>query len=227
MSAWAGDDIEAARRWLEASPFSADPAVLRSLVDFWFKKDPAAARDYVALHRDNEGIAAAANSVASHLYSTSPEHAREFIRVFDDEHASRILQSLVLSADDDQVANLATWASTFPNSVAEGTLGYALARWSSLDSKQALAWLRAKPAAERESLVFQMINSHLAPSSPEIVSLAYDIRDVQKRDEALTNLVRTFAEAEESGDATDQIRALRLPASQTNHLLELRPPPRQ
>jgi hypothetical protein len=220
MSAWAGDDIDAAKKWLEASPFSADPAVLRSLVDSWFKKDPAAARDYVVLHRDNEGIEVAANSVASHLFSTSPEQAREFIRAFDDQHASRMLLSLVLSVDEDQVANLATWASTFPSSVAEGGLGYALARWSSLDPGQALGWLRAKPAAERESLVFQMIDSQLTPASPEIVSLAYKIRDAQKRDEALSILVRTLTA--ETGDATEQIRALGLPASQTNHLLELR-----
>ena len=155
MSAWAGDDIDAARKWLEASPFSAEPAVLRSLVDSWFAKDPAAAQNYLVLHRDNEGIEEAANSVASHLFSTSPEQAREFIRAFDDQHASHILLSVVSSADDNQVANLATWASTFPSSVAEDGLGYALARWSYLDPKQALDWLRAKPAAERESLVVQ------------------------------------------------------------------------
>jgi hypothetical protein len=223
MSAWARDDTDAARKWLEASPFLAEPAVLRSLVDSWFVKDPAAVQNYVVLHRANEGIGEAANSVASHLFNTSPEQAREFIRVFDDQHASRILLSLVWSVNDDQVANLATWASTFPNSVAEGGLGYALGRWSSLAPKQALAWLRAKSAAERESLVVQMIDSQLARASPEVVSLAYKIRDAQKRDEALSILVQSLTA--ETGDATEQIRALGLPASQTNHLLELRPGP--
>ena len=223
MSAWAGDDIDAAKRWLEASPFFADPAVLRSLVNSWFAKDPAAAQDYVVLHRNKEGIEEAVNSVASHLFSTSPEQARQFIRMFDDQHASSILLSLVSSVDDDQVANLATWASALPSSVAERGLGSALARWSSLDPRQALAWLRAKPVAERESLVVQMIDSQFAPASPEIVSLAYKIRDAQKRDEALSILVRSLTA--ETGDATEQIRALGLPASQTNHLLELRPVP--
>jgi hypothetical protein len=225
MSAWAGDNTDAAKKWLEASPFFADPAVLRSLVDSWFTKDPAAAKDYVLLHRDNRGMGEAANSVASHLFSTSPDQAREFIRGFDDQHASSILLSLVPSVDQNQAGNLAMWASSLPSSIAEGGLGYALARWSSLDPRQALAWLRAKPAAERESLVAQMISSESAPASPEIVSLAYNIRDVQKRDEALSILVRTLAE--ETGDATEQIRALGLPASQTNHLLELRPAPKE
>jgi hypothetical protein len=223
VSAWAGDDIDAARKWLEASPFFTDPAVLRSLVNSWFAKDPAAAQDYVLLHRDNKGIGEAANSVASHLFSTSPEQAREFIRGFDDEHASNILLSLVSSVEESQVANLATWASTLPSSVAEGGLGYALARWSSLDPRQALDWLRAKPAAERESLFVEMIRSQMAPASPEIVALAYKIRDVERRDETLTILVLSLTA--ETGDATEQIRALGLSVSQTNHLLELRPVP--
>jgi hypothetical protein len=219
MSAWARDDIDAARKWLEASPFLAESAVLRSLVDSWLAKDPAAARNYVVLHRDNEGIREAANSVASHLFNTSPEQAREFIRVFDDQHASYILLRLISSVDDNQIANLATWASTLPSPVAERGLGYALARWSSIEPRQALDWLRAKPAAERESLVVQMIHSEAAPASPEIVSLAYNIRDAQKRDETLSILVRSFTF--ETGDATEQIRALGLSISQTKHLLDL------
>lgn len=223
VSAWARDDIDAATKWLEVSQFFTDSDVLRSLVDSWFAKDPAAARNYVVLHRDNEGIGEAANSIAAQLFNTSPGQTREFIAAFDDLLASRILMSLVGSANDDQVARLVTWASTFPSSVSENGLGYALGRWSSLDSKQALDWLRAKPAAERESLVVQMIRSQMAPASPEIVALAYRIRDAQKRDEALSTLVRSLSG--ENGDATEQIRALGLPASQTNHLLELRPGP--
>jgi hypothetical protein len=225
ISAWAGADIDAARKWLEASPYYAQSAMLRSLVDSWFAKDPAAAQNYVLLHRDNEGIGDAANSVASHLFNTSPEQAREFIRLFDDQHASYILMSLVSSVSDNQIANLATWASMFPGSVAEDSLGYALARWGNLDPKQALDWLRAKPAAERESLLVQMIRSEVAPASPEIVALAYNIRDVQKRDETLSILVRSLAG--ETGDATEQIRALGLSVSQTNHLLKLRAAPRE
>jgi hypothetical protein len=219
ISAWARDDIEAARKWLEAGPFFADAGVLRSLVDSWFAKDPAAAQNYVVLHRDNEGIDEATNSVASHLFSTSPEQARQFIRMFDDRHASRIMISLIWSVNEDQVANLATWASTLPSSVAERGVGSALARWSSLDPRQALDWLRAKPAAERESLFVEMIRSQVAPFSTETVSLAYNIRDVQKREETLSILVRT--RTVETGDATEQIRALGLSVSQTNHLLEL------
>jgi hypothetical protein len=223
MSAWARDDIDAARKWLEASRFSTESDVLRSLVDSWFAKDPSAAQKYVVIHRDNEGIDEAANSIAAHLFSTSPEQTREFIRLFDDQHASRILMSLVSSVNEDQVANLAMWASTLPSSVAEDGLGYALARWSSLDPRQALDWLRAKPVTERESLVVQMVRSQMAPASREIVALAYKIRDAQKRDEALSTLVRSLTA--ETGDATEQIRALGLSVSQTNHLLELRPVP--
>ena len=66
-----------------------------------------------------------------------------------------------------------------------------------------------------------MIHSDVAPASPEIVALAYNIRDVQKRDETLSILVRSLVD--ETGDATEQIRALGLSISQTNHLLELLP----
>jgi hypothetical protein len=225
MSAWARDDIDAARKWLEASPFFTESDVLRSLIDSWAAKDPAAARNYVVLHRDNEGIGEAADSIAARLFKTSPGQTREFITAFDDQLATRILMGLVFSVSEDQVAGLVSWVSTFPNPVAETGVGYALGRWSSIDSKQALDWLRAKPAAERESLVVQMIRSQMAPPSPEIVALAYKIRDVQKRDEALSTLVRFLAN--DTGDATEQIRALGLPASQTNHLLELRPGPTQ
>jgi hypothetical protein len=225
VSTWARDDIDAATKWVETCQYFADWDVLGSLVDSWLAKDPAAARNYVVLHRNNPGIDRAANSVAAHLFNISPEQTREFIRAFDDEHAARILVSLVSSANEDQIANLATWVSTFPSSVAENSLGYTLGRWSSLDSKQALDWLRAKPAAERESLVIQMIGSQMAPASPEVVALAYKIRDAQKRDEALATLVRSLTA--ETGDATEQIRALGLSVSQTKHLLELRPAPRE
>jgi hypothetical protein len=225
VSIWARDDIDAARKWLEASPFSGASPALRSLVDAWFAKDPAAARNYVILHRDNEGIEEAAQSVASHLLSTSPEQVREFIRGFDDQYSSRILMNLVWSVTDDRVADLATLASTLPNSVAEGVLGNALVRWSQLDPRQAVDWLRTKPAAERESLVVQMIRSQAAPASPEIVALAYSIRDAQRREETLSILVQSLAS--ETGDATEQIRALGLSVSQTNHLLKLQPAPRE
>jgi hypothetical protein len=223
MSTWAREDSEAARKWLDASQFSTSPIVLRSLVDSWFAKDPAAAESYVVLHRDNEGIGDAANSIAANLFNISPEQTREFLRLFDDPRASGIVVNLVSSMEDDQIANLAKWAATLPSSIAEEGLGYALARWSSLDPRQALDWIRAKPVTERESLIVQMIRSEMAPPSPEIVALAYKIRDVQKRDEALSILVRSLST--ETGDATEQIRALGLPTSQTNHLLELRPGP--
>jgi hypothetical protein len=70
-----------------------------------------------------------------------------------------------------------------------------------------------------------MIHSQSAPASPEIVALAYKIRDAQKRDEALSALVRSLAD--ENGDATEQIRALGLSVSQTNHLLKLQAAPRE
>jgi hypothetical protein len=225
MSAWARDDTDAATKWLEASRFFAVSQVLLSFVDSWFAKDPAAARNYVVLHRDNEGIGVAASSVAAQLFKTSPEQTREFITALDDRSAPYILQSLVSSVTDDQVAKLATWFSTLPSSLSEQGLGYALARWSSVDSKQALDWLRAKPATERDSLVVQMVRSESARASPEIVALAYKIRDAQKRDETLTILVQSLAD--ETGDATEQIRALGLSASQTNHLLKLQAAPRE
>ena len=60
-----------------------------------------------------------------------------------------------------------------------------------------------------------MIRSEIVSASPEIVSLAYNIRDVQKRDETLSVLVGSLTV--ETGDATEEIRALGLPASQTKH----------
>ena len=225
MSAWARDDIGAARKWLEASQFFGEPDVLRSLVDSWFAKDPAAAQNYVVTHRDNEGMGDAANSVAAHLFRSSPEQAREFLRLVGDRHTANILVSLVSSLPPDQVASLVAWASTLPSSIAEDGLGLALSRWVSLNPSQALDWLRAKPAVERESLLVAMIRSEMAPASPEIVSLAYTIRDVQKRNETLSLLVQDLAL--ETGDATDKIRALGLSVSQTNHLLKLRPVPRE
>ena len=225
ISAWARDDIDAATKWLEASRFSTDPTVLRSLVDAWLAKDPAAAKNYVVLHHDAEEMRYAANSVAAHLFSTSPELARGFIAIFDDRRASGILMNLVNSVPEDQVAAAAMWASTLPSSVTEAGLGYALARWSSLDSKQALDWVRAKPIAERESLVAQMIRFQLTPASPEMVALAYGIRDAEKREETLSILVRSLSARTEH--ATEQIRAFGLSPSQTNHLLELRPGPRE
>jgi hypothetical protein len=225
VSAWARDDIDAARKWLEASPFVANSTALRSLIDSWFAKDPAAAQNYVAFHRDNAGIWDAANSVTSHLFNTSPEQAREFIRMFDERHASDILHSLIWSVNEDQMANLVTWASTLPSSVAEEGQGEALARWNSLDPRQALDWLQAKPVAERESLLAEMIRAPVTTASPEVVALVYNIRDVRKRDETLSLIVRSLID--ETGDATEQIRALGLSVSQTNHLLELRPVPRE
>ncbi|MFL6521131.1 MAG: hypothetical protein ACJ8NS_12990 [Chthoniobacterales bacterium] len=223
MSTWVRDDMNAAKKWLEGSQFSTESVVVRSLVDSWFAKDPTAAQNYVVLHQDDEGIGDAASSIALHLFKTSPEQTREFMRLFDDRHASQILLSLLSSVSDDQVANLATWTATLPGSVAEDSLGFALARWERVDPGQALDWLRAKPENERESLLVNMIRSEMAPPSPEMVALAYKIRDVQKRDEALSILVRSLTA--ETGDATEQIRALGLPPSQMNHLLELRPPP--
>jgi len=223
ISAWAPDDIDAARKWLEAGRFFTDSFALRSLVDSWFAKDPEAAQKYVVLHRDNDWIGEAADSVADHLFKVSPEQTSEFIRRFDDEQGSRILVNLVTSLPDDQIAKLVTWVSTLPTSVAEVGLSYALARWSSLEPRQALDWLRAKPSTERETLVVRMIRSYIAPPSPEIVELAYQIRDRQKREESLSILVRALSA--ETGDATGKIRALGLSVSQTNHLLELRPAP--
>jgi hypothetical protein len=225
MSAWVRDDLEAARKWLEASPFFAQSTVLRSLVEPWLAKDPAAAQNYVVLHRNDVGFGEAAASVASHLFSTSPEQAREFIGLFDDRQATSILLTLLESVNDDQVPNLVAWASTLPSSVAEGGLGYAFAQWSHLNPKQALDWLRAKPAAERDSLLVRIVRSQVTPASPEIVSLAYKISDVQKRDETLSILVQYLSA--ETGDATEQIRALGLSVAQTKHLLELRPVPRE
>jgi hypothetical protein len=220
ISTWARDDIDAATKWLETSQFSTDSAVLRSLVDSWFAKDPVAAKNYVLLHRDNAGIVDAASSVAVDLFNTSPGQTREFITAFDDYRASTMLMRVVALVNDAQVADVVNWLTTFPDSVAQAGVGYALGRWASLDPNQAIDWLRAKPVAERDSLVVGMIRSHSAPASPEIVALAYRIRDAQKRDEALSTLVRLLSY--ETGDATEKIRALGLPPSQTNHLLELR-----
>ena len=225
IATWARDNIEAATRWLEASEFVIRPAVLRSLVEAWAAKDPAAAENYVVLRKDNDEFIEAANSLALLRFKTSPERARDFIMKFDDQHGSQLVMNLVFSMQEDQLANFVTWASSLPQSVAADGLGNALGRWSSVDPKQALDWISAKPQSERESLVIQIIRSELAPVSPEVVALAYNIRDPQKRDESLSILVRTLAA--ETDDPTNQIRALGLSAAQTKHLLELRPKPRE
>jgi hypothetical protein len=223
VSAWTRDDIDAAKKWLEESRFVTESTVLRSLVESWFAKDPVAAQSYVVLHRNNEGMDEAANSVAAHLFNTSPGQSRDFITQFDDPQASRILMDLVSSVNEDQVAKLPTWISTLPSAIAEDILGSALARWSYLNPTEALDWLRAKPAAERDTLVVQMIGSQKVLASPELVGLAFKIRDSQKRDETLSLLVQSLAS--ETDDVTERIRALGLSASQTKHLLELRRTP--
>lgn len=219
VSAWAQDDVDAARKWLEGSQFSTEPEVVALLVQSWWAKDPAAAQNYVVLHANAEGIDQAANSIALELFNTSPEQTLQFLTRFEDRRASRILMNLAMSVNNEQIANLVAWASALPSSVTEESLGYALARWTSLDSKPALDWLRAKSVSERESLFLQMIRSEEAPVSPEVVALAFKIRDAPKRDEALSILVRSLGT---EGDATEEIRALGLSASQTKRLLELR-----
>lgn len=226
ISAWARDDIEAARTWLEASRFFTNPFALRALVESWWAKDPAAVQNYVLLHRDREGFDEAINVVAGNLFSTSPEHTREFLNQFEDQRASPILRSMVWLVARDQVANFAMWASTLPRSLTEETLGPALAQWHTYDSRQALDWLRARPATERDSLFIQMVRSReVMPVTSDIVALAFDIRDPQKREEILSTLARSLNA--EAGDATEHIRALGLPTFQANRLLELRPAPRE
>ena len=220
MSAWAGDDIVSAKKWLEAGPFSNKPDVLRALVDAWLTKDPLGARDYVVLHRNEAEFEEAANSVALHLFNRSPEQTRELIMLFKDEQASSILGNLIATANRDQFAKLAMWISTLPSEIAEANLGYALASWATVNPKEALEWVRQKPAAERDRLIFGLIRSNNAPDSAEIVALGFQIRDPQKRDEALSWLVLSLSA--ESGDATERIRALGLTPFQTKHLLELR-----
>jgi hypothetical protein len=222
VSAWAREDIDAATKWLEESQFFTAPTVLTALVEKWLAKDPAAVRDYVLLHRDNQGIGSAASMIANHLLNVAPEQTREFITALDASTASSVLTDLISSVNDERVADLAKLASTLPSAIADDNLGLALARWTYLDPGKALDWVRTKPVTERESLVVQMTRFEIARVSlPEIVGLAYKIRDAEKRDEALSNVVRSLAA--ETGDAAEEIRALGLSAAQTKHLLELRP----
>jgi hypothetical protein len=225
MSVWARDDIDSAKKWLEASRFSTDPGALQSLVESWLARDSAAARDYVVLHRDDAGMSEAINSVAVYLFKTSPEQTREFLLMFDQERASEILWRLRTSAPADQVGKLAVWASTLPSELAAGNLGSVLAHWNSLNPTEALAWLRERPATERDSLVAEMIRSQQVLASPEILALAYKIGDPRTREDALATLVESFSGT--TGEATEQIRALGLSVSQTNHLLELLAAPKR
>jgi hypothetical protein len=227
MSTWTGDDVEAARKWLEASRFSSDANVLRSFVKSWLLKDPSAAKQYVVTNQHNDALQPAAASVVSHLVTRSPEEAREFITSFDRERASSVTSSFVSSVEESQLADVAAWVSTLPNPVRDDALLLALTRWNYANPREALAWTRAKPAAEREPFVIQMVNASAEaqsfgrrPVSPELVSLTYDVGDAQKRDQALSTLVRSFRA--ENGDVATQIRSLGLPASQTKHLLALR-----
>ena len=218
ISAWAADDVAAATQWLEASQFASDPGVLHSLVRRWLTKDPAAAQQYVLRHRQTVGIEAAASSVASHLLTTSPAEAREFVNLFGAERAPSVVIAMLSAAEDNQLASMATWAATLPDTIMEsGVASYALVRWHRVDSAQALAWLQSQPVDERESLLVDMIHSDPV-ASPEIVSMAYTVRDAQQRDRALASIVASLRDTGEEA-AEHQIRALGLPASQTNHLL--------
>lgn len=220
VSAWAKDDVESARKWLESSAFFHNYEALRSLVDSWLAKDPIAARNYVVLHRDTQEIGEAANSVAAHLFNSSPEQAGEFINLFHEDKAASILSSLVSLVNKDQIARLTKWAATLPTAVTEGSMGFALARWSNVDPTEALDWLRQRPPAERDSLVAQLVGISDSAVSAEVVTLAFKIGDPQKREETLSLLVASFASGTE--DPTERIRALGLTPAQTRHLLELR-----
>ena len=227
ISTWASHDVGGAREWLERSAFSdSSPAVL-SLVSSWLAKDPEAAKQYVINKRGAEGFAPAAGSVASHLFSRSPEEARQFIDLFDKERASSVLEHVVSKANDSEIGNIAAWISTLPGPVPDSTLMYALARWDSVDPAAALAWVRVQPATERDPLAIHLINFQSDQQSfgrravsPELVALAYGIGDVEKRKQALSTLVQSFST--EDGDVAAQIHALGLPLSQTKHLLALR-----
>ena len=122
--------------------------------------------------------------------------------------------------EDNQLAKVAVWVSTLSGPAAGSALVNTLSRWNTVNSEQALAWLRARPAAERESLLIRTIQTRTMSPSPELVSLAYSISDKQKRDQTLSVLVGSFTGEKE--DPEEGIRALGLPASQTEHLLKLR-----
>ena len=77
--------------------------------------------------------------------------------------------------------------------------------------RQALAWLRAnlQPSANPSSS--EMIRSQQDASVARIVSLAYNIRDVQKRDETLSILVRSLTSKTGDGGANPRPRIISLP----------------
>lgn len=220
ISTWAGENVEGARKWLEASSFSQDPDVLFSLVDAWSAKDLPAARDYVLLHRESDGIERAASSVVSRLFDSSPEQARNFIVSFNDEHAKGILAVMLSSAKDEHLSEIADWAAALPSELNDWTVTSTLSRWASVDSTQALNWLRKQPGAKRESILVGIAGYAAFPLSADLVSMTYGINDEEKRDQVLIRLVDLPANETQSGP--EQIRALKLPAAQTKHLLELR-----
>ncbi len=219
LTAWAGENVDAARRWLDASAFSDNSGALRSLVNAWLAKDPSGAQDYVVLHRQSDAIARVATLVAARLFNTSPEQAGNFIRLFDKSDAGEMLGSMVAAADDSQVPQMVAWALTILDPADGYNLGNALHRWDFLDSAQVVSWLRDQPTAKRESLVTDAVQ-YGGYASPALMSLAFELSDPQKRDRALTGLVSNIPDEEQN--VQEKIRAFGLPAAQTKHLLELR-----
>lgn len=221
ISTWAGDDVAAATQWLEASQFISDSGALRSLVSRWLAKDAAGAQDFVLRYRKAVGIEEAAQKVVSHLLSNSPGQAQEFLRSFSEERAQSVLLGMIASAEENQLAVMVESLSALPESFDQAALGYALGRWNEIDSAQAVAWLQAQPAARRESLLIPMIQATPGPTSLELVSLAFKISDAQVRNEALRWVAASFRD-ETAAKVAEQIRALGLPVSHTDHLLQLR-----
>jgi hypothetical protein len=218
VSAWARDDIDGATKWLETSQIANNSEALNGLVTLWLTKDPAAARDYVVLHRQSDGIEQAAESVAAHLFHDSPDQARAFISSFDDQRATTLALTLVGSAVDTEVAGAVAWISTLPPKMQEVAMGVVLPRWQDVDPQGALAWLRLQPADQRAALLLPMMDIETVSRSPELLSIVYGLSDARARDAVLSTFVHTLGSGDE---AAAQIRSLGLSAVQTNHLLQL------
>jgi hypothetical protein len=153
------------------------------------------------------------------LGEVDPLAAAQFLDSHPQVSGGDYAATLISTWAADDVAAARRWleGSRFANDSA--ALLALVTEWAARDPAGAQAYLVQNQGNASPGLVAAMIESAGVAVSPELVSLAWRLRDPEQRDAVLSSFLATLAE--QSGDPARQIRALGLSPAETKHLLEL------
>lgn len=221
---WAANDPAAALAWAQVHRETQPSGMaMTGAMIGWWQRDHGAAEASAAAHLSTLEDRQIASTLASNIYNTDPQRAKDWVSHLPDAEARQQATSMLaitMGFTDPKAAS--DWAVTLPSDVRQVTLDSAVAQWAASDLTAAGEWIKTLNGPTRDEATSGYIPTLSSRDPATAAAWAMSIGEGTIRNKSLDRVASDWLR-KDAPAATAWIQSSELSDDQKRRLLALAP----